>query len=182
MPTPGAASDSGETNSASSRNCMPPITVVRFTLPQRSPVPSSVPCTCTAPARMAARVFATPKPDLDVYAEYRYASLAEANGEWINGYMHPVGRAAGPNVAGTSPSTTVSSLSSHTLGHEIDIGAKYTFFQSVDLGAACGLFLPGDAAKTIAAAHLRGDRESDGSVKPHALAHFAMLSLTARLP
>ena len=56
------ASDSGGTNSASPRSCMPPMTVVRFTLPQRSPVPSSVPCTCAAPARIAGRALASPRP------------------------------------------------------------------------------------------------------------------------
>ena len=57
---PGQASTG--TNSASPRSCMPPITVVKLTLPQRSPVPISVPCTCNAPARIAARVLAIPRP------------------------------------------------------------------------------------------------------------------------
>ena len=46
------ASDSAGTNSASPRSCIVPTTVVRLTLPHRSPVPIIVPCTWTAPANM----------------------------------------------------------------------------------------------------------------------------------
>ena len=72
----GRWSDPGGTNSASPRSCMDPTTVVRFTLPQRSPVPISVPCTCTAPARGAARVLATPVAiGVAVKTEFRTGKL-----------------------------------------------------------------------------------------------------------
>ncbi len=56
-------------------SCKLAMVVTRSQLPQRSPTPFTVPCTCVAPASTAARAFATPQPGVvvgvDAYLDLR---------------------------------------------------------------------------------------------------------------
>ena len=68
---------------------MAPTTVVRFTLPQRSPVPMSVPWMWRAPARIAARVLAMPRPR-SVWpwkSELRAGKIADEAGDDLRNFF-----------------------------------------------------------------------------------------------
>lgn len=101
----------------------------------------------------------TPFEGADVSVEYRYARLADANGEWVNGYLMSIGQ--------------VPNLQSAELGHELDVRLGYTPWPMLDLRAGYAGVRWGDGARTILSAANRG---------PGDLAHFAYLEARLHLP
>jgi hypothetical protein len=100
--------------------------------------------------------------------EYRYARLATAAGEWLNGYLEPVGQSDGKSGA--------------ELGHEIDVGFAYRPWVPFEIRAGYSMLLLGDGAREIMAAEARGAQQANGSFAPSATSHFAYLQATLNVP
>jgi hypothetical protein len=103
-----------------------------------------------------------------VDVEYRYARLATAAGEWLNGYLEPVGQSDGKSGA--------------ELGHEIDLGFAYRPWVPFEVRAGYSVLLLGDGAREIMAAEARGAQQANGSYASQALSHFAYLQATLNVP
>lgn len=118
----------------------------------------------------------TPFKEAKLGVEYRYATLVNGRGEWLNGYLSAVGRplSSGANAA-DNPGM-------RELGHEIDASFTWRPHPSLDLSAGYGAFLMLDAAKQTLALQRRGDVRPDGSVKPSDVTQMAWLSATVTVP
>jgi len=114
------------------------------------------------------RVTLVPWTDTLVTIEYRYARLADAGGEWLNGYLFTVGRAPGNASA--------------DLGQEIDAGFSWQPWAPLDLRAGYSGLLLGDGARTILAGQARGAPQPNGTFAPAAVAHFTYLQATLAVP
>ncbi len=115
-----------------------------------------------------ARVSVVPVRTTIALVEYRYARLAKAAGEWLNGYLEPVGQSDGKSGA--------------ELGHEIDVGFGWRPWVPFEIRAGYSMFLLGDGAREIMAAEARGAQQANGSYAPSATSHFAYLQLTLSVP
>lgn len=113
----------------------------------------------------------TPSQETRVGAEYRYARLVNATGEWLNGYLFSVGRAARDNQ-------------SYDLGHEIDVFFHWRPLPQIDLRAGYSLLLLGDGAKAILQnpTQARGTRQPDGTFQAADFSHYGYLNATIRIP
>lgn len=94
---------------------------------------------------VGANVTARPVEDLDVFLGYRLLNLADAHGRWTSSALLPVG------AVGSNESTS--------LGNEIDATVRLNIWKPVTFEAGYGLFLFGDAAKTILAKVGRGESD-----------------------
>jgi hypothetical protein len=115
-----------------------------------------------------ARLSVLPWTDTSLAVEYRYAQLYEAGGSWVNGYLATVGHVRGNRAS--------------DLGHEIDAAFAWQPWTPLDLGVGYSLFVPGDGARTILAASMRGAQQADGTFAPFDLTHFAYVQATLRVP
>jgi hypothetical protein len=115
-----------------------------------------------------ARISVVPVHSTRVDVEYRYARLATAAGEWLNGYLEPVGQSDGKSGA--------------ELGHELDVGFAYRPWVPFELRAGYSVLLLGDGAREIMAAEARGAQQANGSYASQALSHFAYLQATLNVP
>ena len=115
-----------------------------------------------------ARAGIAPSRSTTLELEYRYARLVRANGEWLNGYLEPVGRSDGK--------------SGSELGHEFDLGFGWRPWSPFELRAGYSLFLLGDGAREIRAAEGRGKQHADGTYSPSSTSHFAYLQATLNVP
>ncbi len=115
-----------------------------------------------------ARVSIVPVRTTIVDVEYRYARLATAAGEWLNGYLEPVGQSDGKSGA--------------ELGHEIDVGLGWRPWGPFEIRAGYSMLLLGDGAREIMAAEARGALQSNGTYAPSATSHFAYLQATLNVP
>ncbi len=122
-----------------------------------------------------------PFVDATLAVEYRYARLAEANGEWVNGNLQSVGRATTDGRGrGVGPGLTNPSAE---LGHELDVVFGYTPWPMLDLRAGYAGVLWGDGARTILAAQGRGRLDgATGTYAPSDLGHYAFLQARLKLP
>ena len=115
-----------------------------------------------------ANLSAKPATDVVMSLEYRYARLADAGGDWLDGYLISSGRAV--------------SLSNEELGHEIDFNLNWKPWPALDLSGGYSLLVLGRGAKEIGLAQGRVTREADGSITISPLAHFAYLQATLKIP
>ncbi len=115
-----------------------------------------------------ARVGIAPTRATTLELEYRYARLVRASGEWLNGYLQPVGRSDGK--------------SGSELGHEFDLGFGWRPWVPFELRAGYSLFVLGDGAREIMAAEARGSQKANGSFSPSSTSHFAYLQATLTVP
>lgn len=113
-----------------------------------------------------ARAGVAPSRATKIELEYRYARLAKAAGEWMNGYLEPVGRANG----------------SGDLGHELDLGLAWRPWVPLEFRAGYSLLFLGDGARAILAAEGRGDRQANGNVDTPTTSHFAYLQAQVNVP
>lgn len=118
-------------------------------------------------AEANARVGIAPSHVTKIELEYRYAQLVKAGGEWLNGYLEPVGRA---------PTTSA------VLGHELDLGFAWRPWIPLDLRAGYSLLFMGEGAQRILAQEGRGDLHPDGSITISGASHFAYLQATVTVP
>lgn len=118
-----------------------------------------------------ARVTVVPFTDTQLGVSYRYARLAQKDGEWLDAELGVVGRA--PDNPGGSE-----------LGHELDAFLAWQPWSPLDLRAGYSLLVLGDGARTVMAAEARG--ASSGSFPetfaPSALSHFTYLQATLSVP
>ena len=112
-------------------------------------------------------VSVVPTTDMTVTAEYRYARLASAAGEWLDTYLVSAGHG---------------SSGGEELGHEIDLMASYRPWPALTLAAGYSMLILGDAAKSMMAAEQRGSANSSGTLVPPDLSHYAFLQLTLNVP
>lgn len=117
----------------------------------------------------SARAQVVPWTDTVASLEYRYARLAEERGEWIGSYMNAIGRA---------PQGTASA----ELGHELDVVFAWRPWVPFELRAGYSGLLLGDGARAIMAAHARGRRQPDGSIRAEDIAHYAYVQATLNVP
>lgn len=120
-----------------------------------------------ANARVSVVPFGTAS-DTAFGVEYRYAQMAQANGEWVSGYLASVGRTAANG--------------SKELGHEIDAFFTYLPWTALELHAGYSAFIAGDGARAILASQARGSQNSDGTFSPVGLTHYGYLQATLRVP
>ena len=114
------------------------------------------------------RVTVVPFPETTAAVEYRYAMMANAQGEWVNGYLQSVGQAPGNT--------------STELGHEIDGVVTWLPWPSVSLVMGYSMFVLGDGARAVLASVGRGDGPPSGPFNVTSLSHFAYLQATLRVP
>lgn len=126
------------------------------------------------------RVAISPWTDVDLFAEYRYARLANERGEWVNGFLSTIARpgGAGP-LFGTGVAT---SAPSSELGHQIDAGLSMRPWSQVSVRAGYSVLFFGDGAKTLLAGVRRGEADAAGVVTARSAAHLGYLALTVQLP
>src|SRR5262249_49527010 len=106
------------------------------------------------------RVTVVPWNDTTFSVEYRYAIMAKARGEWLNGSLGLVGRAASDNT-------------STELGHEIDAAFTWLPWTPLSLVFGYSAFILGDGAKAVLAASQRGELDATtGKFAPASLSHF----------
>ncbi|MEO8799829.1 MAG: alginate export family protein, partial [Polyangiaceae bacterium] len=115
-----------------------------------------------------ARVGIAPTRATTLELEYRYARLVRASGEWLNGYLQPVGQSNGK--------------SGSELGHEVDVGFGWRPWVPFELRAGYSLFVLGDGAREIMAAEARGSQKANGLFSPSSTSHFAYLQATLTVP
>ena len=118
-------------------------------------------------AEANARLGIAPSRVTHLDLEYRYAQLVKSAGEWLNGYLEPVGRANSGSAA---------------LGHELDLGFAWRPWVPLDLRAGYSLLFLGDGGRAIMAAEGRGERQANGSVTTSTTSHFAYLQATVSVP
>jgi hypothetical protein len=130
----------------------------------------------------SAIVSANPMTDLTLAAEYRYARLETENGEWLNGYLSPVGTLTGaaPTIVFGGAGTQPASLDKE-LGHEMSLMGTMRPWRGLSVSAGYDFFLFGDGARTVMAAYHRGFANGNGYA-PSAFGQFAYLSATLQLP
>jgi hypothetical protein len=116
-----------------------------------------------------ARVSIVPWTEGRASLEYRYARLANVQGEWVGAYLNPLGRAA-------------PGFSAQELGHEIDAAVGWRPWPMLDLGLGYSILALGDGARAVLAAQARGAPQGDGTVTPPSLSHFAYLQATLAFP
>jgi hypothetical protein len=115
-----------------------------------------------------ARASATPWTDATVMLEYRYARLAQANGDWVGAYLNAIGRAPAGDAT--------------ELGHEIDLVFAWRPWAPFEITGGYSLLALGDGAKAVLAASGRGERQADGTYVPASLAHSTYLQLKLNIP
>jgi hypothetical protein len=115
------------------------------------------------------RITVVPWTDTSFAAEYRYARLAEATGEWIGSYMNAIGRATPP-------------AASEELGHEVDGVFAWRPWVPFELRLGYSILFMGDGAKAVMAAQARGRRQDDNSISPESIAHYAYAQATLNVP
>ncbi len=130
----------------------------------------------------SAYVSAVPMTDVTLAAEYRYARLETENGEWLNGYLGPIGTmtARSPSIVVGGTNLTTPSLDKE-LGHEMSLVASARPWRGLTVSAGYDFFLYGDGARTVMAAYHRGFANGNGYA-PSAFGQFAYLSATLQLP
>jgi hypothetical protein len=116
----------------------------------------------------SARAQVVPWTDTTVALEYRYARLAEATGEWISSYTTAIARSATNGAA--------------ELGHELDVVVAWRPWVPLELRAGYSGLLLGDGARNLMAAHARGRREDDNSIRAETTAHYTYLQATLNVP
>ncbi len=109
-----------------------------------------------------------PWTDTQLGFEYRYATLANGRGEWLNAYLAPVAR---PNANDEKD-----------LGHELDVVFAWQPWVPLDLRAGWSTLLLGDGARTAAAGQARGFNRGDGTYAPARFSHLAYLQATLTVP
>lgn len=117
----------------------------------------------------SARAQVVPWTDTAFALEYRYARLANANGEWIGGYMNAIGRASGATA-------------DEELGHELDVVFAWRPWVPLQLRLGWSGLLLGDGARAIMAAQARGRRQDDGSILAEKLSQYAYAQATLNVP
>ncbi len=116
-----------------------------------------------------ARAKVEPFAEAELLLEYRYARLAEANGEWLSGNLTSIGR--DPLAA------------SAELGHEVDVLFNYAPWPAFDVGAGYALALWGDGARAILQGAGRGRFDAfAGAYVPSDTSHYGFLQARLRLP
>jgi hypothetical protein len=130
------------------------------------------------------RVQIVPWTDTILSAEYRYARLAQSQGEWIGGYLTAVGGQGTPSggITVVSPATPSSSSKSVDLGHELDLGFAWRPWIPLELRAGWSGLLLGDGAKAVMSDHNRGDHLANGAISPPNIAQYAYLQATMSIP
>ncbi|MGH7329003.1 MAG: alginate export family protein, partial [Polyangiaceae bacterium] len=118
-------------------------------------------------AEANARVGIAPTRVTKIEFEYRYAQLVKSAGEWLNGYLEPVGRTSSPSAS---------------LGHELDLGFAWRPWIPLDLRAGYSLLFLGEGAQRIMAAEGRGEINANGSITVTGTSHFAYLQATVSVP
>ena len=121
-----------------------------------------------------AKVTVVPWTDATISAEYRFAALATATGDWLNAYLGEIGGGA-PGSSG----------SPKTLGHEIDGEITWRPWPVFGVAAGYSAFLLGDGARTILSSSLvgrGGPGPVAGSVDAFRVSHFAFLQATLAIP
>lgn len=116
-----------------------------------------------------ARVSVVPWTDTTFGVEYRYARLAQAQGEWIGSYMNAIGRA---------PAATAG----EELGHEVDAVFAWRPWVPFELRLGYSALFMGDGAKAVMAAHARGRRQPDNSISAESIAHYTYAQATLNVP
>lgn len=136
-------------------------------------------------AEVSARTELTPWTDAMFALEYRYAHLAQAQGEWIGSYMNAVGRSSPTPafVTGTTGAPVTPAGTSETeLGHELDAIFAVRPWAPLELRAGYSIFMMGAGAKAVLAAHARGTRLPDNSISPSTFTHYGFLQASVRVP
>ncbi len=118
----------------------------------------------------SARITIVPWTDGTIAAEYRFAQLAQASGDWVNAYL---------GVVGNAPASSAT-----TLGHEIDGFVTWRPWPVLGLVAGYSALVLGDGARAILAnpAVGRGSLQPDGTFKPTDVSHLAYLQATLTVP
>jgi hypothetical protein len=116
-----------------------------------------------------ARISFVPWTDGRASLEYRYARMADAQGDWVGGYLVSIGRAS-------------TSSDAKNLGHEIDAAVGWRPWPMLDLGLGYSALVLGDGARAVLAARGRGALGPDGARVPADLAHYAYAQATLNFP
>lgn len=113
------------------------------------------------------RVTVVPAAPLRASVEYRYARLARAAGEWLNGYLATVGSGVATLPVGPAGSAGAE------LGHEVDGVVTYQPWPALLLTGGYSLLVVGDGARALVTA-----RGGEGGP----LAHLGYAQATLRVP
>lgn len=136
-------------------------------------------------AEVSARTEVVPWSDATFALEYRYAHLAQAQGDWIGSYLNAVGRSSPTPafVTGTTATPVTPATTGETeLGHELDAVLSVRPWAPFELRAGYSIFLMGAGAKAVLAAHARGTRLQDNSISPSSFTHYGFLQAAVALP
>ncbi len=106
--------------------------------------------------------------DVHVALEGRYARTAETKGEWISGYVTPLGREP---IGGSAE-----------LGEEVDLHGTIRVSDEVTLHGGYSLFILGQGAVDMLASSGRQTRIQDGTFSAPGVSHFAYLQASIILP
>jgi hypothetical protein len=117
----------------------------------------------------SARATVVPWTDTSFALEYRYARLANATGEWIDGYMKAIGKA-------------VSSSTEEELGHELDVVFAWRPWVPLEVRLGWSGLMLGDGARAVMAAQGRGKRQDDNTILPGRFSQYAYAQATLNIP
>ncbi len=113
------------------------------------------------------RLGLVPFADTALSFGYHMLRLAESKGEWLNGYLLPVGRG---------------STGSADLGHQGDVGFSWVPWSPVTVSLGYTLLVLGDGAKGVMGTQGRGGAVSSTLVSPPSLTQYGFLQIGVRLP
>lgn len=119
---------------------------------------------------VAGRVQVVPWTDTTLGAEYRFAQLAQARGEWVGSYMNVLGNQATAKTAEKG------------LGHEVDVSFAWRPWTPLELRAGWSGLILGDGAKGIMDAEQRGKKLANGAISPGNIAQYAFGQATLNIP
>lgn len=131
----------------------------------------------------SARAAVLPLRDVRLAAQYRYARLARASGEWVGGYLTSLGSQT-PSSAFALAGYATPPGGGAELGHEIDVAWDYRPVAGVPFDVRVGwsgLFL-GDGARAVMSAQARGVTQDDGSIRTATFAQYAYAQASLVLP
>jgi hypothetical protein len=113
-------------------------------------------------AEVNGRVTVVPWTDGMAAVEYRYARLAQAQGNWTSAYLVDIGSAGNANT-------------SADLGHEVDATLHWSPWAPLDLDGGYSFFVLGSGAKAVLAS-----RPPSG--KAASVSQYAYAQVTLRIP
>ncbi len=119
-------------------------------------------------ADVGGQIEATPLTDVTAFLGYRYAHLANADGEWIGAALDTIG-APGPGTSGA-------------LGHEMSFGLSVEPLPGFTLAASYSALVLGESAKSVFASRLTNNGLPTFATAAPDTTHYAFAEARVRFP